>query len=102
MASGSSGFTLIDGTVGGTTAVVQVNDTDVHGPLYAHFMRPYDEMTVEEQVRTRRSCHIHARWGRLIRMLRRIRFLQRTWDQLGGFLQSQWPASLHNGIRDHM
>ena len=89
MASGSSGF-------------VQVDDTDFHEPAYADYWRPYDEMTVEEQVLTRRSCHIHARWGRLIRMLRRIRFLQRTWDQLGGFLQSQWPASLHNGIRDHM
>ena len=76
MASGSSGF-------------VQVNDTDFMGQLM-------------QQVLTRRSCHNHARWERLTRMLRRIRFLQRTWDQLGGFLQSQWPASLHNGIRDHM
>ena len=101
MASGSSGFTLIDGTVGGTAAEVQVNDTDVHGPMWTHFMRPFEE-TEEEEVQTRASCVIAARWGRLIRMLRRIRFLQRTWDQLGGFLQSQWPASLHNGIRDHM
>ena len=101
MASGSSGFTLIDGTVGGTAAEVQVNDTDVHGPLYAYFMRPFEE-TEEEEVQTRASCVIAARWGRLIRMLRRIRFLQRTWGVLGGFLQSQWPSSLRNGIRDHM
>jgi hypothetical protein len=101
MASGSSGFTLIDGTVGGTAAEVQVNDTDVHGPLYAYFMRPFEE-TEEKEVQTRASCVIAARWGRLIRMLRRIRFLQRTWGLLGGFLQSQWPASLRNGIRDHM
>ena len=50
MASGSSGFALIDGTVVGTTAVVQVNDTDVHGPLYAYFMRPFAET---EEVPTR-------------------------------------------------
>ena len=103
MASGSSDFTLIDGTVGGTAAEVQVNDTDVHGPLYAHFMRPFEETEEEEEeVQTRASCVRAARWGRLIRMLRRIRFLQRTWGLLGGFLQSQWPASLRNGIRDHM
>jgi hypothetical protein len=101
MASGSSGFALIDGTVVGTTAVVQVNDTDVHGPLYAYFMRPFEE-TEEEEVQTRASCVRAARWGRLIRMLRRIRFLQRTWGLLGGFLQSQWPALLRNRIRDHM
>ena len=89
MASGSSGF-------------VQVDDTDFHEPAYADYWRPWDEMTVEEQVLTRRSCHIHARWGRVIRMLRRIRFLQRTWGQLGGFLQSQWSPALRNGIRDHM
>ena len=90
MASGSSGF-------------AQVNDTDFHGPLYADFMRPFEETEEEEEeVPTRRSCHIAARWGRLIRMLRRIRFLQRTWGQLGGFLQSQWPPALRNGIRDHM
>ena len=107
MASGSSGFTLIDGTVGGTAAEVQVNDTYVHGPLYAHFMRPFEETEEEEEeeeeeVQTRASCVRAARWGRLIRMLRRIRFLQRTWGLLGGFLQSQWPALLRNRIRDHM
>ena len=104
MASGSSGFAFIedfDGADVGTTAVVQVNDTDVHGPLYAYFMRPFEE-TEEKEVQTRASCVIAARWGRLIRMLRRIRFLQRTWGLLGGFLQSQWPALLRNRIRDHM
>ena len=39
-------------------------------------------------------------WRRIIRHLLRVRSLQRLWGVLGGFLRTQFPASLRDRLRE--
>lgn len=41
------------------------------------------------------------RWGRIVVHLQRIRFRQRTWGLLGGFLQT-FPASLRDRLTKYL
>ena len=38
------------------------------------------------------------RWARLVRLVRRIRFTQRLWGVLGGYLRTAWPDSLRDRL----
>ena len=50
----------------------------------------------EEDVPTTRE----QEWRRIIRHLLRVRSLQRLWGVLGGFLRTQFPASLRDRLRE--
>ena len=39
-------------------------------------------------------------WRRIIRHLLRVRSLQRLWGVLGGFLRTQFPATLRDSLRE--
>ncbi len=43
-----------------------------------------------------------AAWRKLIKKLFRIRFLQRTWGLLGGFLRTTRSAEIRDRIRDRL
>ena len=42
------------------------------------------------------------RWARLVRLVRRIRFTQRLWGVLGGYLRTAWPDSLRDRLLKHL
>jgi len=42
------------------------------------------------------------RWARLVRLVRRIRFTQRLWGVLGGYLRTEWPKSLRQRVIKHL
>ena len=45
------------------------------------------------------STAAEARWGAIVRHLRRLRRLQRLWGQLGGHIQV-YPAALRDRLRE--
>ena len=42
------------------------------------------------------------RWARLVRLVRRIRFTQRLWGVLGGYLRTAWPESVRARLTKHL
>ena len=55
-----------------------------------------DFLLIDEEVPTTAE----QRWRAVVRHLLRVRSLQRLWGVLGGFLRTQFPASLRDRLRD--
>ena len=55
-----------------------------------------DFLLIDEEVPTTAE----QRWRAVVRHLLRVRSLQRLWGVLGGFLRTQFPASLRDRLRE--
>ena len=58
----------------------------------------FEDFTFAEEVPTPTAAE--TGWRRVVRHLLRVRALQRHWGVLGGFLRTQFPASLRDRLRD--